>query len=174
MASTPVTPAPPGQPPAVAPKVSWLKKFGEDVLKALTWVAGKAAPVAQIAGAAVAAIDPVLAAPIGVAENLITKIANQAAVTEAAFAAVQQGSSGSQKLAAVLQEVGPEINAWVQANFPGAAELSTVAKTGLVNSIVAILNEIDPGLVSTNPTPAALAAGAAAQAAVAAAGGTHN
>src|SRR5271155_2616349 len=142
MSSTSPTPA-----PAPAPKISWLKKFGQDVLKVLTFVAGKAAPIAEVAGTAVEAIDPALTAPITVAENLITKIATQATVTEGAFAAVEQGSNGPAKLAAVLGEVAPEIDAWVAANFPGATQVSTVVKTGLVNSVVAILNEIDPGLV---------------------------
>jgi hypothetical protein len=156
--STPATPATP------APKVSWLKKFGQDVVKVVTWIAGKAQPIAAAAGAVVSAIEPALAPEIAVAENLVSKIANQAAVTEAAFAAAGAASSGPQKLQAVLSAVGPEINAWVQSAFPGAAALSMAAQSGLVNAVVAILNEIDPNLALTTPTPSAVAAAAAVKA----------
>jgi len=157
-------------PAAPIAKVSWLKKFGQEVVKVVTWIAGKAVPVAQAAGAVVSAIEPALAPEIAVAENLITKIANQAAVTEAAFAATNLASSGAAKLQAVLNAVGPEINAWVQAAFPGSAALSTGAQSGLINAVVAILNEIDPNLALTTPTASAVAAASAAAAAVKAAG----
>lgn len=160
MASAPVAPA---------PKVSWLKKFGQDVLKVITFIAGKAAPIAAAAGAVVEAIDPALTPIVTVAENLVTKIANQAAITEVAFAAAGQASSGAAKLQAVLNAVGPEINAWVAAAFPGAAALSTAAQSGLVNAIVAILNEIDPNLALTTPTPASIAVATAVNTALSAA-----
>ena len=152
------TPAP------VVPKVSWLKKFGQDVVKVLDFVAGKAVPVAQAAGAVVSALEPALAPEIAVAENLVSKIANQATVTEAAFAAVDQSSNGPAKLQAVLSAVGPEISAWVANAFPGAAAVSKTAQAGLVNSVVAILNEVDPTLALTTPTGPAVAAAAAAAA----------
>jgi len=155
MSSTTVAPA--------APKVSWLKKFGQDVVKVVSWIAGKAQPIAAAAGAVVSALEPALAPEIAVAENLISKIANQAAITEAAFASVAQGSSGPAKLQAVLAAVGPEIQSWVSNAFPGAAALSQAAQAGLVNAVVAILNEIDPNLALTTPTATAVSAAAAAQ-----------
>jgi hypothetical protein len=159
----PVTPAPP------APvKVSWLKKFGHAVAAALGFVAKEAAPIAQEAGAVVAAIEPAFAPEIAVAENLVTKIANQATVTEAAFTAVGQGANGAAKLQAVIDAVGPEIDSWVAAAFPGAKQVSTVAKAGLVNGVVAVLNDVDGNLALTAPTETAAAAATAAKAAVAA------
>lgn len=153
MASAPVVAAP--------AKVSFLKKFGQDVLKVITFIAGKAVPIAQAAGAVVSALDPVLAPAITVAENLISKIANQALITEAAFAAGGLATDGTAKLQAVLNAVGPEIQAWVSAGFPGAAQLSQAAQAGLVNAVVAILNEIDGNLALTTPTASAVAAASA-------------
>ena len=61
------------------------------------------------------------------------------------MAAVGQATgSGAQKLEAVLTNIGPDIDAWVANNFPGNKTLSVVAKTGIVNSIVAALNELVP------------------------------
>lgn len=157
-------------PAAPVAKVSWLKKFGQDVVKVVTWVAGKAVPIAQAAGAVVSAIDPALAPEVTVAENLVTKIANQAQVTEAAFAAANLASSGPAKLQAVLNAVGPEINAWTQSAFPGSAALSTASQSGLINAVVAIMNEIDPTLALTTPTPSAVAAASAVAAVTKAAG----
>jgi hypothetical protein len=168
MSSTNQTPAP--APTTATPKVSWLKKFGQDVVKVVEFIAGKAQPIAAAAGAVVSAIDPVLAPEISVAESLVTKIANQATVTEAAFAAVGQGSNGAAKLQAVLESVGPEIDSWVASAFPGAAALSKTAQAGLVNAVVGILNDIDPNLALTNPTASAVSAATAAKAAVAATG----
>ena len=158
-----ITPAAPA-----TPKVSWLKKFGQAVVKVVDFLAGKAIPIAQAAGAVVSAIDPVLAPEIAVAESLVSKIATQASVTEAAFTAVGQGSNGAAKLQAVLNAVGPEIDSWVSNAFPGAAKLSTAAQAGLVNAVVAILNEIDGNLALATPTASSVAAASAASAAVAA------
>jgi hypothetical protein len=152
----------------VTPKVSWLKKFGQDVVKVIDFVAGKAAPIAQAAGAVAETLLPQFAPEINVAENLVTKIANQAAATEAAFNAVGLASSGPAKLQAVLNSVTPELNAWVQAAFPGAAQVSAAASAGLVNAVVGILNDIDGNLALTTPTGSAVVAASAASAAVAA------
>jgi hypothetical protein len=164
--STPVTPVV----PPVA-KVSWLKKFGAEVVKVLGFVAGKAVPIAQAAGAVVSALEPQLAPAISIAENLVSKIAVQASTTEAAFQAVGQASNGAGKLQAVLSSIGPEIDTWIANSFPGASAASTASKAGLVNAVVAILNEVDGSLALTVPTPAAVAASAAAKAAVSSATG---
>jgi len=126
-------------------KVTWLSKVGAVVGKVLKAVATVAKPVADIATPVLEALFPQFAAPIAAADNLVTKIATEAvAVESAAAAAGTQTGTGAQKLEAVLQATGPAINAWVAANFPGAKEVSTAAQAGLVNAVVAILNEIDP------------------------------
>jgi hypothetical protein len=159
MSSTPVVPV------VAAPKVSWLKKFGQKVEQVLGLIAKDAVPVALAAGQVVSFIDPVLAPEITVAENLVSKIANQSLVTEAAFAAVGQASNGAAKLQAVLNAVGPEIAAWTASAFPGSSALSLAAQSGLINAVVAILNDIDPSLGLVTPTPSAVAAASAAVAA---------
>ncbi len=154
--------------PAAPVKESWLKRVGHDVGVALGFVAKEAVPIAQAAGSVVATLLPQFAPEINMAENLVSKIASQATVTEGAFAAVGQASNGAAKLQAVLSSVGPEIDAWVTSSFPGATALSATAKAGLVNAVVGILNDIKPSLGLT-ATASAVSAGAAASAAVAAA-----
>lgn len=153
--------------PVPVAKVSWLKKFGQDVLKVLGFVAKEAAPIAESAGAVVSILFPAFAPAIAAGENLVANIANQASVTEAAYNAVGSGANGPAKLQAVLNAVGPEIDAWVQAAFPGAAQVSAIAKAGLVDAVVAILNDIDANLALTTPTAAAVAAASAAGSAIA-------
>ena len=130
--------------PATA-KVTWLSKVGAVVGKILKAVATVAKPVADIAAPVLEALFPQFAAPIAAADGLVTKIATEAvAVESAAAAAGTQTGTGAQKLEAVLEATGPAINAWVAANFPGAKAVSTASQAGLVNAVVAILNEIDP------------------------------
>jgi len=118
---------------------------GAVVGKVLKAVATVAKPVDDIATPVLEALFPQFAAPIAAQDALVTKIATEAvAVESAAAAAGTQTGTGAQKLEAVLEATGPAINAWVAANFPGAKEVSTAAQAGLVNAVVAILNEIDP------------------------------
>lgn len=166
MATTPTVPAAPA--PTPAPKVSWLKKFGQEVVKVVEFVAGKAAPIAQAAGGVVSTLLPQFAPEISVAENLVSSIAKQAQVTEATFAQVGQASNGPAKLQAVLSSVGPEIDQWVANSFPGAATASATVKAGLVNAVVAVLNDVDPNLALAAPTPTAVSAASAVKAALAA------
>jgi hypothetical protein len=165
MATTPTIPATPA--PAT-PKVSWLKKFGQEVVKVVDFVAGKAAPIAQAAGSVVSALLPQFAPEISIAENLVSSIAKQAQVTEATFAQIGQASNGPAKLQAVLSSVGPQIDQWVANSFPGAAAASATVKAGLVNAVVAVLNDVDPNLALAAPTPTAVSAAAAVKAALAA------
>jgi hypothetical protein len=161
MSASPVVPA-----PVAATKVSWLKKFGQDIEKVVGIIAKDAQPVAAAAGLAIEAVDPALAPLVTVGENLVSKIAQQAQITEAVFASVGQASNGPAKLQAVLNAVGPEVQAWVTSAFPGAAALSTANLTQLVNAVVAILNSVDGNLALTPPTTTAIAAASAAVAAV--------
>lgn len=153
----------------IVPHVSWLKKFGHAVGVALGFIAKEAVPVSQALGAVVSILDPAAAPLILAAESIVSKIAAQAAVTEAAFTAVGQAANGPAKLQAVVNAVQPEVNAWVLNSFPGAAKASSLTMQGLVNAVVALLNEVDGNLALTAPSPAALSAASAAQAAVAAA-----
>jgi len=159
--STPVVvPAP------TAPKVSWLKKFGQDIEKVVGIVAKDSLPVAEAAGTAIEIVDPALTPLVTVGESLVSKIAQQAQITEAVFAAVGQASNGPAKLQAVLNAVQPEVQAWITAAFPGAGTLTQVQIAPLVNAVVALLNSIDGNLALTPPTTTAIAAASAAVAAV--------
>ncbi len=138
-------------PPATpAPKISWLKKFGQVLGKILGFVGTEAPKIAAIAAPVAETLLPQFAAEIAAADNLVTNIAKQAIVTEAT-AAAGAGMTGAQKLAAVLSNIGPDVDAWVTSNFPGASQVSSVAKSGLVNAVVAILNEVDPHSVVPQP-----------------------
>jgi len=138
----------PGSTPAAPPpakKVTWLSKVGAvlgDVLKA---AATAAKPIADIALPVAEALFPQFKTEEVAADNLVTKIATEAVAVEGvAAAAGTQTGTGAQKLESVLANVGPAINAWVAANFPGAKQVSAASQAGLVNAVVAILNEIDP------------------------------
>lgn len=134
--------------PVLAPKQSWLSKVGSFFGKILGIVATDAQPIEKIAEPVALALLPQFAPLINTADGIFSKIVAEAVVAESAKAAVGQATgSGPAKLEAVLANVGPVIDGWVSSNFPGAATLSTVAKSGLVNAVVAILNEIDPKTV---------------------------
>jgi hypothetical protein len=149
-----------------APHVSWLKKFGLDIEKAVGIIGKDAIPVVDALGTAFEIVDPALTPLVTVGESLVSKIAQQAQITEAVFAAVGQASNGPAKLQAVINGVQPEVQAWVLAAFPGAAKLSSVQIAPLVNAVVALLNSIDGNLTLTPPTSTAIAAASAAVAAV--------
>lgn len=154
----------------IVPHVSWLKKLGHAIGVALGFIAKEAVPVSEAIGAVVGILNPAAMPLILAAESIVSKIASQAAVTEAAFTAVGQASNGPAKLQAVLNSVGPEVDAWVTNSFPGAAKASSLVKQGLINAVVALLNEVDGNLALTAPPAGAIAAASAAKAAVAAAG----
>lgn len=166
MSSTPVTTAPPA-------KVSWLKKFGQDVLKIITIGFVDAKPVVELGAQVIEGLDPALAPAIAAGEGIYEKIAAYALTVEATFAAAGQASNGPAKLNAVLAGVGTDIDAWVSANFPGSAtiikaETYLQSKAGLVNQVVSFLNSIDGNSVPTAITPQAVASAAAVRAALAA------
>lgn len=128
--------------PIVTPHVSWLKRVGQVIGKVLGIVGHTAAPIAHIAAGVAGALMPQFAPEIAFADGLVTKIAKQALVTEALAAAAAGATSGPEKLAAVIANIGPELDAWVASAFPGSAQVSAVAKAGLVNAVVAIMNEL--------------------------------
>ena len=74
-----------------APKVSWLKHVGQVFGKILTFFAKSAAPIADEASKVAEVFLPQFAPEIQFADNLVTKIAKQALVTESLAAAGAAG-----------------------------------------------------------------------------------
>jgi hypothetical protein len=120
-------------------------------------VATDAKPVADIVAPVLETLFPGLAVMIQAGDSLISKIAKQALVAETTVQAVEAAPTGPAKLQAVLANVTPDIDAWVENAFPGSAKLTDIERAGLVNAIVAILNKVAPQeLIPV--TPAALPA----------------
>lgn len=123
------------------PHQSWLSKVGSFLGKVLG-IVQKAEPSAV---AVAEALLPQFAPAIALADDIFNRVVKEALVAEAAMAAAgTQTGSGAQKLEAVLANIGPVLDGWVANNFPGQKQVSTVAKSGLVNAVVAILNELAP------------------------------
>ena len=134
--------------PTPAPKESWLSKVGNFFGKILG-IAQKAEPSAV---AVAEALLPQFAPEIALANDIFNKVVKYCLVAETTAAAAGQATgTGAQKLAAVLNDVGPMLDAWVSSNFPGQKQVSAVAKSGLINAVVAILNELQPP-APTTPT----------------------
>ena len=142
-------------PVAAAPKVSWLKKIGLFFGKILGIVATETQSVEKIAVPVAEALLPQFVPMIQTADGIFSNIVKEAVAAESAAAAVGQAAgTGVQKLAAVLTNSGPMIDNWIASNFPGAAQVSTAAKSGLISAVVAILNEVDGGSI-VDPLPTA-------------------
>lgn len=125
--------------------MTWLKKVGVFMGKVLKVVAKDAAPVSHQAAAVAEIMFPQFAPAIAVADGIVTSIAREAVQAEAlASVATATPGDGVQKLAAVLSASGPVIDSWIAASFPGSGQVSTVSKAGLINAVVAILNEVEP------------------------------
>lgn len=131
--------------------MSFLKSIGQKLGKLLGFLATNAKPIADQAAAVASVLLPQFAPEITAADNLVTKIAQQAVVTEALAATTATAPTGAAKLTTVLTNIGPEIDAWVANAFPGATAVSTAAKSGLVNAVVAIMNELQPSTASSAP-----------------------
>jgi hypothetical protein len=142
-------------PPVVpAGHVSWLKRFGHDVAVGFKYVIGvlgnpKVQAAEQQAAGIASMLLPAEAPLIQEFQVVVGKIFKQTAVTETAMTDVAN-ASGS-KLAAVVAEIGPELDQYVANNFPGSATVSAEVKAGLVNAIVAFQNAIT---VPAAPPPA--------------------
>jgi len=136
MATTPVIPA---------GHVSWLKRVGSAIYTGLKDVVGflGSAKVqnaeAQVANVA-ALLLPAEAPLIKAFQGIMGKIFQQAVVSETALTNIS--GAGSQKLAAVVAAIGPELDQWVANSFPGSATVSAEVKAGLVSAIVALQNSI--------------------------------
>jgi vacuolar-type H+-ATPase subunit B/Vma2 len=125
----------------VVPHVSWLKHFGQIIGRVLGILAKDVPAIVAIATPVAEALLPQFSAQIQTANDLVSKIAKQAIVTEGLAAATGQATTGADKFQAVLANIGPEIDAWVANAFPGASQVSAVNKAGLVQAVVAIINE---------------------------------
>lgn len=132
-------------PPVVVPKLSWLKKVGQVISHVLHIIVVDGQPVEKIAVPVAEALLPQFIPMINFADGIFSNIVKEAVNAEAAVAAAGTVSGGPQKLTAVLRASGPFVDAWVAANFPMSKGVSLAAKTGLINSIVAIINEVDGG-----------------------------
>lgn len=120
---------------------SWLSKVGSFIGKVLG-IASKAEPTAA---ALAEALLPQFSPEIALANDIFNKIVKQAIIAESTLAAAGQATgSGPQKLAQVLAAIGPDLDQWVANGFPGNKQVSDVAKSGLINAVVQILNELAP------------------------------
>lgn len=113
--------------------MSFLSTIGKDIKSVFNWLASpKGQNVVHAAEGAVVAIDPALAGIVGIVDSWIEKIITTETI---AAAAGQQDGSGTQKAAAVLNAMQPEINKY----FPGAtAEQIQNANAGLVTFLNAL------------------------------------
>lgn len=128
--------------------MSWLKKVGITIARVL----GIVQKVEPTAAAVATALLPEFAPLIEQSNVIFQNIMREVVAAEAAAAAAGQAKTGPQKLAAVLANVGPMLDAWVAASFPGAKAVSDASKAGLVNAVVAVLNEIE---ATAPPAPTA-------------------
>jgi len=126
--------------------VSWLSKVGHVITNVLRVIVTDAAPVEKIAVPVAKALLPGFIPEIDFADGIFSNIVKEAVAAEAlATSAGQATGSGPQKLAQVLAQSGPVLDAWVAANFPGAKAVSDIEKADLINAVVAILNKISGG-----------------------------
>lgn len=155
-------------PITAAPKVSWLKKLGQDILKVL----GVVVKVEQVAEIPVEAILPASIPAFGVFDKVMQLVG----VAESSFAAAGQASNGPAKLQSILAATGKILDQYVADNFPGSAEIlkseqyiagKTTVATQYINSVVAFLNSIPAVVAPTTPTTNSVATLAAAQVAAA-------
>lgn len=136
--------------PVVKPP-SFLSKVGSFFSKVIHVIATDVAPAEKIAVPVAEALLPQFIPLITVADGIFSNIVKEAvsAETVQAVAGTATGS-GPQKLATVLASTGPLLDEWVAANFPGAKAVSDAQKAGLINAVVAILNEISPVITVSN------------------------
>jgi hypothetical protein len=140
-------------PVTAAPKVSWLKHIGNFFVKLIKIVATDVAPAEKIAVPVAEGLLPEFIPLITTADGIFSKIVSWAVSAETAVASGGATTGGGpQKLAAVLTNLSPVLDQWVASNFPGAKQVSDVQKAGLINAVVAILNEIDAPVAAPPPT----------------------
>ena len=132
-------------------KASFLSRVGSFIGKIIKVVATDVAKPVDIASKVAETMFPQFSAEIAFADNLVSNIAKEAIAVEGVAAAAGTATgTGAQKLETVVASVGPAINQWVAAAFPGAKAVSNASQAGLVNAVVAILNEQEGGAVTAS------------------------
>jgi hypothetical protein len=124
---------------------SWLKSIGHVIAVAAKDIVGFLGnPAVQNVEAQAAQLaELLLPAEAPLIQNfqvLMGKVFKQAVVSETAAENIEK--AGSQKLAAVVAAVGPELDQWIANSFPGSATISSEVKAGLVTAIVNLQNAI--------------------------------
>lgn len=145
------TPAAPTAPVTTAPKVSWWKRALNEVGKIIGFVEKEEPKIQAIALPALQAAFPQFAVLIGGVGTVATKIVNEMVAVQAVGAAAATAPTGVQRLESVLGNVGPALDEWVQSAFPGHQAISVARKSGLIQAMHDILEEIDPSAATTPP-----------------------
>jgi hypothetical protein len=131
--------------PVVAVHQSWLSKFGSFLGKALHFITGTGVAVEKIVVPLAETLFPQLAPAIAAGDGIFTSIVKEALAAESTMAAAGTATgTGAQKLATVVGSIGPMLDTWIANNLPGAKTVSAINKAGLVNAVVAIINDVSP------------------------------
>lgn len=133
--------------------MSFLSTVGKDFKSVFSWLGSSKGQAVVAAGEGLAegvATVAGVGAPVQAGITLINSWLNKIITTETlAAAAEQQTGSGTQKAAAVLTAIGPELNQY----FPG----TTAAQASIINTaLVTVLNTLGTPAAAT-ATPAAAA-----------------
>jgi hypothetical protein len=128
--------------------MSFLSTLGKDIKAVFAWIGSPAGQTVIATGEGlVTAIDPGAQGIVTLANAWMQEIIKTEAL--AAAAGVQNGS-GTQKAAAVIASISPEVLAFAQVNklpAPTAAQIQTAS-----NALVAFLNAFGASTVAAAPT----------------------
>ena len=150
--------------PTPTPKVSWLKKFGQDVMKVLGYVNTAEKLVEKPIELAL----PGSVIGFSLWDEAFAIVTN----VEAGFAAITAAPTGVAKFQAVLPVVSQLLDQWVTDNLPGSAQIlaadtyiqsKVTVATNLTNTVVQFLNSL-PASASTVVSPNAQAVATAVKA----------
>jgi hypothetical protein len=143
--------------PAPAPKISFLKHLGQIMGKILAFVAGPGGATIDKAATLAEIVMPQFAPEIAAAQGIADRIVKQVIVTETVTTGVGAATTGTDKLAAAVAGIGPEIDQWIANLFPGSGQVSEAKKAGLVSAIADIVNEqsaaVTTPLLAPGPPP---------------------
>jgi hypothetical protein len=132
--------------------MSFLSALGKDFKAVFSWIgsAKGQATIATVEGAStavVSVINPAAGVAMGAVEDLINAALKQVVSVESLSAAAEaQSGTGTQKLAAVVSVVAPQVSATLQTlgvKEPAASEVQSIS-TVVANSLVSILNAFPP------------------------------
>jgi hypothetical protein len=144
MATAPVTPA---------PKVSWLKKLGNDFVKGFNWAFSAKGQTVITAGESIAiAVDPAIAPVVGVVNTWASSIyaTEKKAATAASLGAT---ATNAQKAVAATEAALPDVESDLAK--AGLTFASSASAKVVNDSIVAIMNELVPAPATTTTTTTA-------------------